>query len=174
MTGYLDDERADRLHRRLRRRALNLRWPTAREMSGPWLRALAAGRPTVIIDLAHLVGCAVARSAHVDAERAGPCEPAEAEYGPVVGPVRTQSRSSLRRHRHPGRGSLAAAGDAAAGARTPSCAHARRRRTRLLAARAFDRRRMIDDYRALLAAAARATVPRPSLPAHLVNDGEGC
>ncbi len=35
--------------------SLNLRWPTAREMSGPWLRALAAGRPTLIVDLAHMV-----------------------------------------------------------------------------------------------------------------------
>ena len=35
--------------------SLNLRWPTSREMSGPWLRALAAARPTVTIDLAHLV-----------------------------------------------------------------------------------------------------------------------
>jgi glycosyltransferase involved in cell wall biosynthesis len=35
--------------------SLNLRWPTAREMSGPWLRALAAARPTITIDLEHLV-----------------------------------------------------------------------------------------------------------------------
>jgi glycosyltransferase involved in cell wall biosynthesis len=35
--------------------ALNLRWPTAREVSGPWLRCLAAAKPTVIVDLAHLV-----------------------------------------------------------------------------------------------------------------------
>jgi glycosyltransferase involved in cell wall biosynthesis len=34
--------------------SLNLRWPTAREVSGPWLRALAAGRPTITIDLAHM------------------------------------------------------------------------------------------------------------------------
>lgn len=34
---------------------LNLRWPTAREMSGPWLRALAAGKPTIVIDLLQLV-----------------------------------------------------------------------------------------------------------------------
>lgn len=33
--------------------SMNLRWPTARETSGPWLRALAAGRPTVIVDLEH-------------------------------------------------------------------------------------------------------------------------
>jgi glycosyltransferase involved in cell wall biosynthesis len=31
--------------------SINLRWPTARETSGPWLRALAAGRATVIVDL---------------------------------------------------------------------------------------------------------------------------
>ncbi len=34
--------------------ALNLRWPTAREMSGPWLRCLAARKPTVVVDLAHM------------------------------------------------------------------------------------------------------------------------
>lgn len=34
--------------------ALNLRWPTAREISGPWLRCLAAGRPTVITHLGHM------------------------------------------------------------------------------------------------------------------------
>jgi hypothetical protein len=33
--------------------SLNLRWPSALETSGPWLRALALGRPTIIIDLAH-------------------------------------------------------------------------------------------------------------------------
>lgn len=34
--------------------ALNLRWPSAREISGPWLRCLAAGKPSVIVDLAHM------------------------------------------------------------------------------------------------------------------------
>jgi hypothetical protein len=33
--------------------SLNLRWPTALETSGPWVRALAAGRATVVTDLAH-------------------------------------------------------------------------------------------------------------------------
>jgi glycosyltransferase involved in cell wall biosynthesis len=32
---------------------LHLRWPTAVETSGPWLRALSAGRPTVVVELAH-------------------------------------------------------------------------------------------------------------------------
>ncbi len=34
--------------------SLHLRWPTALETSGPWLRALAAGRATVVTDLPHL------------------------------------------------------------------------------------------------------------------------
>jgi glycosyltransferase involved in cell wall biosynthesis len=33
--------------------SINLRWPTAREMSGPWLRALAVGCPTIVADLVH-------------------------------------------------------------------------------------------------------------------------
>ena len=32
---------------------LNLRWPTALETSGPWVRSLSLSRPTVIVDLAH-------------------------------------------------------------------------------------------------------------------------
>jgi glycosyltransferase involved in cell wall biosynthesis len=32
---------------------LSLRWPTALETSGPWVRALALARPTVIMDLPH-------------------------------------------------------------------------------------------------------------------------
>ena len=32
---------------------LNLRWPTGRETSGAWIRCLAAGKPTVVTDLAH-------------------------------------------------------------------------------------------------------------------------
>ena len=54
ITGYLetDDELTDTIA--ACDTVVNLRWPTAREMSGPWLRALAAGKPTITIDLAHL------------------------------------------------------------------------------------------------------------------------
>jgi glycosyltransferase involved in cell wall biosynthesis len=54
VTGYADDDAFDRaiLDADV---CLCLRWPTNREASGPWLRALAAGKPTVINDLAHLV-----------------------------------------------------------------------------------------------------------------------
>jgi glycosyltransferase involved in cell wall biosynthesis len=34
--------------------SINLRWPSALEVSGPWLRALAAARPTIVLDLIHL------------------------------------------------------------------------------------------------------------------------
>jgi glycosyltransferase involved in cell wall biosynthesis len=33
--------------------SLNLRWPTAVETSGPWVRAIAAARPTIVVSLAH-------------------------------------------------------------------------------------------------------------------------
>jgi glycosyltransferase involved in cell wall biosynthesis len=35
--------------------SINLRWPTAHETSGPWLQALAAGRATIVTDLAHQI-----------------------------------------------------------------------------------------------------------------------
>jgi glycosyltransferase involved in cell wall biosynthesis len=51
ITGYLpsDDELTD--HIAACDATLNLRWPTAGETSGPWLRCLAAGKPTVTLDL---------------------------------------------------------------------------------------------------------------------------
>jgi hypothetical protein len=54
VTGYLetDDDLTD--HIAACDVTLNLRWPTTRETSGPWLRALAAGKATVITDLVHL------------------------------------------------------------------------------------------------------------------------
>jgi glycosyltransferase involved in cell wall biosynthesis len=53
-TGYLDADADLTDHLAACDVTLNLRWPTARETSGPWLRALAAGRPTIITDLIHM------------------------------------------------------------------------------------------------------------------------
>ena len=50
--GYLPDE-ALTAHLLACDVSINLRWPTAREVSGPWLRALAVGLPTIIVDLQH-------------------------------------------------------------------------------------------------------------------------
>jgi glycosyltransferase involved in cell wall biosynthesis len=55
ITGYVESDHRLTEHMAACDVSVNLRWPTAREMSGPWLRALAAGRPTIITDLAHLV-----------------------------------------------------------------------------------------------------------------------
>ena len=52
VTGYLPDETLTD-HLVACDVSLNLRWPTAREVSGPWLRAIAAGRATIVTDLAH-------------------------------------------------------------------------------------------------------------------------
>ncbi len=52
--GYLEDDTALTEHIAACDVTFHLRWPTARETSGPWLRALALGRATVITDLLHL------------------------------------------------------------------------------------------------------------------------
>jgi glycosyltransferase involved in cell wall biosynthesis len=54
ITGFVTDEAFDR-HIRESDVCLCLRWPGNREASGPWLRALAVGKPTVVNDLVHLV-----------------------------------------------------------------------------------------------------------------------
>jgi glycosyltransferase involved in cell wall biosynthesis len=54
ITGYLADDEELTAHLAACDVSVNLRWPSARETSGPWLRALAAGRPTIITDLVHL------------------------------------------------------------------------------------------------------------------------
>jgi glycosyltransferase involved in cell wall biosynthesis len=54
VTGYLDTDEALTDHLSACDVTLNLRWPTARETSGPWLRALAAGRATIVTDLVHM------------------------------------------------------------------------------------------------------------------------
>jgi glycosyltransferase involved in cell wall biosynthesis len=45
---------------------LCLRWPTAQETSASWLRCLAAGKPTVISDLSHLVDVPGAVARRID------------------------------------------------------------------------------------------------------------
>lgn len=54
VTGHVDDEAIGK-HLAAADACLCLRWPTALETSASWLRCLAAGRPTIITDLPHLV-----------------------------------------------------------------------------------------------------------------------
>jgi glycosyltransferase involved in cell wall biosynthesis len=53
VTGYIAEDEAFTDYVAACDVSINLRWPTAGEVSGPWLRALAAGRPTITTDLAH-------------------------------------------------------------------------------------------------------------------------
>jgi glycosyltransferase involved in cell wall biosynthesis len=54
ITGYVESDAELTDHFAAADVSVNLRWPTAGEISGPWLRALGAGVATVITDLAHL------------------------------------------------------------------------------------------------------------------------
>ena len=52
LAGRLDDEAFDQAVVACDV-GLNLRWPTAREVSGPWLRMLSAGLPTIVVEAVH-------------------------------------------------------------------------------------------------------------------------
>ena len=52
ITGYVPDQDLD-AHVVMADVCLSLRFPTGGETSGPWLRALAAGKPTIVSNLAH-------------------------------------------------------------------------------------------------------------------------
>jgi glycosyltransferase involved in cell wall biosynthesis len=54
LTGYLERDSDFTDHLAACDVSINLRWPTAREVSGPWLRALAVECPTITMDLAHM------------------------------------------------------------------------------------------------------------------------
>lgn len=53
ITSYVEDDESFTEYVAACDVSVNLRWPTAREVSGPWIRALGAGRPTITTDLAH-------------------------------------------------------------------------------------------------------------------------
>jgi glycosyltransferase involved in cell wall biosynthesis len=54
VSGYLDDAAVEE-HLAAADACVCLRWPTALESSASWLQCLAAGRPTIVSDLAHTV-----------------------------------------------------------------------------------------------------------------------
>jgi glycosyltransferase involved in cell wall biosynthesis len=138
--------------------ALNLRWPTAREISGPWLRALAAARPTIIMDLEHLadVPSLDPRTWTLGVREAGSGKREAVTIAIDIMDEDHSLRLAMRR----------LASDADLRARLGAAGRAYWQREHSQA-------RMIDDYRVLLAAAAASPVPHPPLPRHLLNDGDG-
>jgi glycosyltransferase involved in cell wall biosynthesis len=146
--------------------SLNLRWPTAREISGPWLRALAAGRPTVITDLAHLAHVASLDPRTWLVRRGSATRPDPESRIPnpdTVTPVTVaidildEDHSLRLAMRRLAIDAALRAELGAAGRRYWSEEHSMPR--------------MVEDYRRALATAAARPAPAGALPAHLVNDG---
>ena len=134
--------------------SLNLRWPTALETSGPWLRALSASRPTVITDVAHL--------AHVptlDPRSWSLHTPPRPGAGPAVAvalDIRDEDHSlRLAMHR------LAVDADL----RETLGRHAR---AYWEAGHTVDR--MADDYERVMALAGTLPTPAPGRPPHMAPD----
>ena len=141
--------------------SLNLRWPTAQEVSGPWLRALAAARPTIMMDLAHMADVPALDPRTWAASPVGP-------RGEIPAPVTVaidildedhSLRLAMRR----------LAGDAELRARLGEAA-----RTYWL--RNHSRQQMTDDYRRTIAQALRRPQRRPStareLPEHRLDSAD--
>jgi glycosyltransferase involved in cell wall biosynthesis len=130
---------------------LNLRWPSAREMSGPWLRSLAAGKPSIVIDLAHTadIPCLDPRTW---ARHAGDAEPVavavdilDEDHSLRLAMRRLAGDADLRR----------TIGDAG----------------RRYWMREHSPEAMLSDYLRLMEAARSRPAPRPPLPPHLVDGG---
>ena len=199
VTGYIESDEELTGHVAACDVSLNLRWPTAREMSGPWLRALAAGRPTIITDLEHL-----ADVPSLDPRTWSPT-PGSGIRSPGSGEIAETRRISRSDpgSRTPDPGGNASQSDP--GSRTPDrgeeppvCVaidildedHSLRLAMRRLATDPALRASlgaagqqyweqehslpaMLADYERLLADAAARPAPHVTLPEHLVTNGDG-
>jgi glycosyltransferase involved in cell wall biosynthesis len=155
--------------------SLNLRWPTAREMSGPWLRALAAARPTMTIDLAHLVdvpsidprtwkvnsladGSWLLAAGSDPANRQSPAADRDIEPVTIAIDILDEDHSLRLAMRRLATDPALRASLSAAGRRYWDREHSMPR--------------MVDDYERALAEAAALQAPTVTLPEHLVSNGE--
>jgi glycosyltransferase involved in cell wall biosynthesis len=136
--------------------SLNLRWPTSREVSGPWLRALAAGRASIIIDLEQS-----ARLPTLDPRtwaRHTPAAPGPARHAPIAVAVDILDEDhSLRR------ALLRLAHDA-------SLRESLGRAAREYWEAHHTTSRMVADYERVIARAAALPPPQSSLPRWLRPD----
>jgi glycosyltransferase involved in cell wall biosynthesis len=156
ITGYVDTDEALTACIAACDVSLNLRWPTAREMSGPWLRALAAGRPTITIDLAHLADVPSLDPRTWQVNSIATRDTIEAVCVAIdILDENHSLRLAMRRLATDGelRTSLGAAG-------------------RRYWEREHSMPRMLEDYERILADAATRPAPRVTLPEHLVTNGD--
>jgi glycosyltransferase involved in cell wall biosynthesis len=134
---------------------LNLRWPTARELSGPWLRSLAAGKPSIVTDVMQMVDVPSLdpRTWSSNAESVGQTQDPVAVAIDILDEDHSLRLAMKRlgedaglRHR---------LGDAA----------------RSYWLREHSPEAMLTDYLRLISAARSLPAPVGALPAHLVDDG---
>ena len=157
VTGYVDDGDVGN-YLALADAGLCLRWPSGRETSGSWIRCIAAGKPTIINDLAHMADVPALDPRSMQALPAGDVPPADRD--PVAFTVELIDEVHMLRLaiRH-----------------LTESAGLRERLGR--SARAYWQRHatvelMAEDYDALLVQTPSAkAVSRPGWPPHLTSDG---
>ena len=156
LTGYLEGDDDLTAHIAACDVALTLRWPTAREISGPWLRCLAAGTPTVIIQLAHLVDVPSLdpRTWHAHAG----ANSSDIEPVCIAIDILDEDHSLRLAMRRLARDADLRRGLSRAGQRYWNATHS-------LAA-------MVDDYRRVIPLAISRPAPDVSLPAHARRHGD--
>ena len=176
ITGYVESDHELTAHMAACDVSLNLRWPTTREMSGPWLRALAAGRPTIITDLAHLADVPsldprtwkTNNIATRDSRLAARSDPSNREPPTanrdvnepicVAIDILDEDHSLRLAMRRLASDPALRASLGAAGQRYWEQEHSMAR--------------MLEDYERILAEAAARPAPQVTLPAHLLTDGD--
>ena len=157
ITGYLEDEEAFTDTVAACDVSLNLRWPSAREVSGPWLRALASGKPTVTLDLAHTADVPALDPRTWTIAHASLSTDATPDPVTVAVDLLDEDHSlrlAMRR--------LAADADLRARLGRAASAHWETWHST---------DGMIADYERVIARALEAAVPKVALPAHLRADG---
>ncbi|CAN5860778.1 hypothetical protein BH24ACI5_BH24ACI5_27470 [soil metagenome] len=157
MTGYVEDDQAFVDAVAACDVSLNLRWPTAREVSGPWLQALAAGKPTITVDLAHTADVPALDPRNWTTLHAGSPLHSTPEPAAVAIDILDEDHSlrlAMRR----------LASDHDLRARLGRAASA-------WWAAAHSTQGMLEDYRRVIARAIETPAPHPDLPPHLVDDG---
>ena len=156
VAGYVDDDDVPR-YLAATDVCLCLRWPTMRETSATWLRALAAGRATIITDLAHnqdvpvLSAAAWTRSAPEAHGGASPAPVAVAVDICDEGHVLPAAMSAL--------------------ARDPDLRRRIGAAARAYWAANFRMEHSADDYERVMSAAAARPPGRRAVPPHLDEDG---
>jgi len=183
IAGYILDDEALLDHIAACDVSVNLRWPTARELSGPWLRALAAGLPTITTDLAHLADVpsldprtwTVRAGSGMRDQGSAASSVTTAPVSRITRPVSTDPASRIP---HPvtiavdildedhslrlAMRRLATDPELRASLGTSGRAYWEREHSMPL---------MVQDYRRVIDDAVLIPAPRPTLPAHLVTDG---